>query len=172
MQGMPSNGSNIDIDSNGVVTWNIPTEGTYTFTAVATNAFGNSTPVTFYLTITTPSIIDVTLANGMVGSMYSHTFTAGGVSPFTWSFESGTLPTGVDFDPDTATLSGIPTTAGTYNFQIRVTNIGGYAQESFSFTVAPKPLGAPVITTGSSLDGEVGTVFSQSFSATGDPTIS
>jgi len=163
----PTPAADIQLNSAGVLSWLSPILGTYTFTVVASNVFGDSAPVQFTLIITTPSIIDVDLDNGIVEIPYSHTFTAGGATPFTWSHTAGDLPPGLDFDPETGTLSGNPTTAGTYNFSIRVDNIGGYAEESFSLTVVARP----IITTLALNSGNVNLYYSQTLMALGTTPI-
>jgi hypothetical protein len=72
----------------------------------------------FNLHITTPS-----LANGSVGVQYSATVGAsGGNPPYTWKLlaGSGVLPPGLSLGKATGTISGKPTTAGTYQFVIEV----------------------------------------------------
>ncbi len=59
-----------------------------------------------------PTITSAAPASGIVGTAYSHTFTAIGSPAPTFSL-AGTLPAGLTFDPGTATISGTPTTAGT-----------------------------------------------------------
>ena len=164
----PSPATDISICCEGVVSWLIPVVGVYTFTVVASNMFGDSAPVQFTLTITTPSIIDVDLDDGIIGIPYSHTFTAIGAEPLEWSHTSGSLPPGLYFDPETGTLSGNPTTSGTYNFTIRVDNIGGYAEEAFSLTVVARP----IITTLALNSGNVDAYYSQTLLATGTTPIS
>ena len=163
----PTPSANIQLSSGGVLSWLIPAIGTYSFTVVATNTFGNSTPVTFSLTITTPSIIDVDLDNGIVGEAYQHTFTAGGDPPFTWSLVSGSLPSGLSFDPVTATLSGTPSATGNYAFSLKVSNVGGFAQEAFTLTIVSRP----VITTAALNSGNVGASYLQTLQATGTTPI-
>ncbi|MCL2362215.1 MAG: putative Ig domain-containing protein [Defluviitaleaceae bacterium] len=104
----PTPAADISICCEGVLSWLVPVAGDYTFTVVASNMFGDSAPVEFSLTITTPSIIDVDLDDGIVGIPYSHTFTAIGAEPREWSHTSGNLPPGLSFDPVTGTLSGNP----------------------------------------------------------------
>ena len=163
----PTPAADMQLNSAGVLSWLVPVLGTYTFTVVATNVFGNSAPVQFTIIITTPSIIDVDLDDGIVGIPYSHTFAAGGASPFAWSQTSGILPPGLSFDPTTATLSGNPTTSGTYNFTIRVDNIGGYAQEAFSLTINARP----IITTLVLNSGNTLALYSQMLAASGTAPI-
>lgn len=71
---------------------------------------------------------------------YSYTFTAAGAPAPTLSLLSGSLPTGMTFDPVTGILTGTPTTSGTYNFVLRASNTVGDADTPISITVtAPAP---------------------------------
>ena len=163
----PTPAADIQLTSNGVVTAVVGTEGVYTFTVVASNTFGNSAPVQFTLTITTPSIVDVLLDYGIVGEAYSHEFIAGGIGPFTWKLVSGSLPQGVTFDPGTGILSGIPGTDGTYNFRLQVENSTGIAEENFALTIVTKPK----ITTTALNSGNVSSAYLQNLQATGTTPI-
>ena len=70
------------------------------------------------LVITTTS-----LPSGNVGVAYSQTLAAGGgVTPYSWSVVSGSLPAGLSLGSSTGTISGTPTAANTYNFTVRVTD--------------------------------------------------
>lgn len=53
---------------------------------------------------------------------------AGGIGPFTWSLLSGSLPTGLTFDPSTVTIKGTPTIPGTSMFTLQVNDPGPPAQ--------------------------------------------
>jgi uncharacterized repeat protein (TIGR02543 family) len=56
---------------------------------------------------------------GMADSAYAHTFTAsGGTGPYTFSMDSGSLPTGLTMTP-AGEVSGIPTVGGRFIFSIR-----------------------------------------------------
>jgi hypothetical protein len=71
------------------------------------------------LSITTTSLPAVT-----TGSAYSQTLVAsGGTTPYTWSIVSGfgTLPPGLSLSTG-GNISGTPSTAGTYNFRVQVTD--------------------------------------------------
>jgi Putative Ig domain len=52
-----------------------------------------------------------------VGIFYSKTVTSsGGIPPVTYAITGGSLPPGLTLNPVTGTISGIPTTPGTYNY--------------------------------------------------------
>ena len=77
-----------------------------------------SCPLLAQLTITTNS-----LPFGGVDQDYNVTLqSSGGLDDLQWSFDSGTLPPGVNFDPPSAGLFGNPTAGGTYTFTIRLTD--------------------------------------------------
>lgn len=50
------------------------------------------------------------LPDAIYEASYSHTLTATGVAPITWSIANGTLPPGLAIAPDTGIISGTPTT--------------------------------------------------------------
>ena len=60
----------------------------------------------------------------MVGTAYSSSLTAsGGTSPFNWSVVTGnTLPAGLSLNNSSGLLSGTPTAAGTFTFDVKVTD--------------------------------------------------
>jgi len=63
------------------------------------------------------------LAAGTVGSGYSQTLAAsGGTLPYTWNLITGSLPAGLGLNSATGIISGTPTTAGTSNFTVRVSD--------------------------------------------------
>ena len=79
----------------------------------------------FQITVNTPLTITTgsPLATAATGSAYSQIINAtGGVGAYRWSIVTGTLPPGLVLDSITATISGTPTTAGIYNFALRVTD--------------------------------------------------
>ena len=64
----------------------------------------------------------------------------GGTSPFTWSVSSGGLPPGVTLGASTGLLAGIPTTAGSYAFTVKVTDSSGLSgTEPVTMTIIPGP---------------------------------
>ncbi len=67
--------------------------------------------------------LPATIPAGTVDQSYNTVLAVGGgSSPYHFSVSSGTLPPGVSLNPTTGTLSGMPTTAGTYSFEVTVTD--------------------------------------------------
>lgn len=62
-------------------------------------------------------------------------YPSGGVAPYTWGLYFGSLPPGLTLDPITGLLSGTPTMAGTYRFQIRTTDTNGVNGGTWPITV-------------------------------------
>ncbi|MFV0460011.1 MAG: putative Ig domain-containing protein [Actinomycetales bacterium] len=112
----------------------------------------------------TVTVDPATAPNGTVAMPYSQTFTAsGGTSPYTYDVSSGTLPPGLSFTD--GTLSGTPTTAGTYSFTIRAQDsMLAYGTRAYTVVIGA----AGVALTPSVLTaGTAGTAYSQAFSVTG-----
>jgi MBG domain (YGX type)/Putative Ig domain len=116
-------------------------------------------------------ITTASLPSGAVGQSYSATVTAeGGPTPadYSWALGSGSgpLPPGLSLDPSSGTISGTPTTAGTYSFTVQVTANGAFpatTQQSYTVTIA-QPL---AIGTSSLPDGGYGQPYSTTLSASG-----
>jgi len=112
-------------NSTGLINGTPTTVGSYTFTVKVTDSGSPSqsatqtfTGVTIAagLTITTTS-----LPSGIVGTSYSATLSASpnGVSPYNWSI-SGSLPAGLTLNTRTGSITGSPTSFGTFNFIVKV----------------------------------------------------
>lgn len=60
----------------------------------------------------------------------------GGVAPYTYAIQSGTLPAGVNLDPDTGLISGTPTVGGTFSgIVVRVTDASSSTADLAPFTL-------------------------------------
>jgi uncharacterized protein (TIGR03437 family) len=85
---------------------------------------------------------------GTLGSNYTATCTAsGGTPPYNWTVSSGRLPDGVTLSPSgaTATISGVPRTAGSFTYTVTVTDSSTPVQSAnqpYSGTVAAPPTAA------------------------------
>ncbi|HEX5735108.1 MAG TPA: DUF4214 domain-containing protein [Blastocatellia bacterium] len=85
------------------------------------------------------SVLTSSLTGGLVGISYSQVLLAtGGTAPYTWSLVSGSgsLPPGLNLSTN-GTITGTPTTTGTFNFTVRVTDAAsGTATKALSINVA------------------------------------
>jgi len=112
-----------------------------------------------------PAITTATLPDGLVGSPYSATLAATGVTPMTWSLVSGNLPNGLSLST-AGVISGTCSTQGTFNFTVKVTNLAGEDTQALTIKVNITIV-APVITTATLPTGIVGTAYSATLEATG-----
>ena len=79
------------------------------------------------------------LAGGTVGefSCCGNLFASGGVQPYSWSVVAEALPPGLELPRRDNTISGTPTTAGTFSFTVRVTDdLGAFSEKEFSITIS------------------------------------
>ena len=99
--------------------------GTFNFEITATDAVGCAGTVAYALVVCTPpSISPGQLEDGVVGLPYLQTFTAsGGVPPHVFS-ALGNLPPGLQLS-SWGVLTGAPSQAGQFSFQIAVTDSVG-----------------------------------------------
>jgi hypothetical protein len=113
------------------------------------------------------AITTTTLPNGMVGLIYTtqNIIASGGVSPYTYSVTSGSLPAGLTLTAAGA-LSGTPTTAGSSTFTVQVADSEKPAVTATqSYTVVVYPTLS--ITTATLSAANVGMSYTATITATG-----
>ena len=153
----------ISVGADGTVSGTPASAGDFRFTVTVTDTNTATASQGFLVTIgAAVAIATQTLPNGTVGVAYLQTLSAtGGTAPYAWS---GTgFPPGIGLS-SSGTLSGTPTTTGTFNFTINVSDKnGGTASQNYSSTIGA----ALGITTQSLPNGTVGTAYSQQLTAQG-----
>jgi hypothetical protein len=128
--------------SSGLINGVPTTAGTYTFTVQVKDETRATDTETFTIEIlpaAAPTITTETLSSGTVGEFYccGNLFASGGVQPYTWSVVEGALPPGLELPKGENTISGTPTTAGTFTFTVRVTDdLDAFAEKEFSITIS------------------------------------
>ncbi|MFC2027670.1 S8 family serine peptidase, partial [Chloroflexota bacterium] len=66
-------------------------------------------------------IVTSSLPDGQLNESYSYTLSAiGGILPYTWSIESGSLPNGLNFNSSTGIIDGILIAEGMFSFTVGV----------------------------------------------------
>jgi len=111
--------------------------------ATATDLAGNPMSQAWTFTAaTTPAALTITtttVPNATVSTAYPSTTLAatGGTSPYTWAFLSGTMPPGLVISSG-GVISGTPTTAGTYDLNVRVTDaVSSTDDQALTIIVSP-----------------------------------
>jgi hypothetical protein len=102
---------------------NVGYAGPDTFTYTASDGNMTSAPATVSITVSaaTLALTPTTLANATAGSSYQQSlYTNGGAAPYSYQ-RVGTLPPGISLSAS-GELSGNPTTAGSYSFDIIATD--------------------------------------------------
>ncbi|HVJ54435.1 MAG TPA: IPT/TIG domain-containing protein, partial [Aliidongia sp.] len=117
------------------------------FTYKAANTAGTSTAATISINVPAPtvSVAPTTLAGGTVGTAYSQSLAAsGGQGPYTFSttLASGTLPGGLALSSN-GTISGTPTTVGTFSFTVKGTDSSAPTHASFTSGTISLIIAAP-----------------------------
>ncbi len=84
------------------------------------------------------SLTSTPSATTQVGQSYSQTNVAsGGSTPYGYSITAGSIPAGTSFSSSTGTVSGTPTTAGAFSYDVTVTdNASATAAHTVSGTIA------------------------------------
>jgi hypothetical protein len=139
------------------------------YTVVVSNPFGSVTSSVVNLVITTPlQITTPSLPNGTNNVAYSQALTAsGGQPPYSWTNVSGALPPGLALATN-GVISGVPTTNGTFDFTVKVTDtLGGTATQALALTVPSLPGVIWIQPTNSPVAVAVGSNVSFSVSVTG-----
>jgi gliding motility-associated-like protein len=162
----------ISLSSTGTLSGTPTGTGTFNFAVTATDASTGSGPYSsaprgYTLTVSAPTIAIVppTVTGGTVGMAYSQTFTAsGGTASYSYTITAGALPAGLSLS-GTGTLSGTPTSGGTFNFTITATDANTFTgAQAYSLTI-----GIPTIVVSPSTltMASVATSYNQAISASG-----
>jgi hypothetical protein len=142
--------------------------GVSTLGVRATNAGGNSTTANITISIL-PQVPVLTAGSvtGTSGTALNHQIAATN-SPTAYSIISGKLPSGLALNATTGTISGTPTTKGTFTLMVVASNAGG-ASIAVRLTLTINPALIPVVTPATRV-GVINSAFSYQIASTNTPT--
>jgi hypothetical protein len=157
--------------TSGLISGTPTTAGTFSFTVQVTSGTPAQAANSSFQIKVSPALTITTaagLSQGVTFTPYSAALSAtGGLPPYTWSINSGALPTGLTLSSAGA-ISGTPTVSGDFTFTAQVVDSGG-GQASRGFTVSIQQ-GSLRITTQTLPVGIQGSAYSQQLQASGGPT--
>ncbi len=161
-------GLSIDTAS-GLITGTPTVTGTFTVTLMATNAGGTGTlDVNIFIAPPAPVFTSAASVNALTNQAFVYQLTASNNPD---GFQVGEiLPPGLNFDANTATLFGTPTTPGTYTVPLFAFNKGGQGMATLTIIVSDAPVPTPIITSALSASAQAGSVFAYQITASNGPT--
>jgi Putative Ig domain len=157
------------LGSDGTISGTPCTGGTSNFTVQvadsATPPLTASAPLSINVTLSPLSITTTSLPEGVTNAIYSQSVGAGGgISPYTWSVASGSLPSWATLNSSTGRITGIPGATGTANFTLKV------ADSECSAVTLTQALSLSVVTDTTANDSELSGHYAFLFNGFDDAT--
>jgi len=156
------------VGASGAISGTPTATGTSDFTVQAADSVNTATKALSLIINEALAIATTSLPDGMVGQSYLASIdSTGGVAPLTWSIQSGALPDGLSLGAGSGTITGTPTTSGTFAFTVAVTDANvpaSVATQALSIVIFPAGL---AITTQTLPHGIVGVLYGEQLSAIG-----
>ncbi len=129
----------LKLAASGSLTGTPGTAGTFNFTVQAADS--NNVTASTALAVTIAGVLGIStpaaLNEGSLNASYSQTLAASaGVSPYTWTLTTGSLPQGLNLST-AGTVAGVPVATGTFSFTAKVTDsLGATASRQFTIVIA------------------------------------
>jgi large repetitive protein len=157
--------------SAGTIAGTPTAPGTSNFTLQVTDSASASAQQAFSITINAPTLtlsLLSPLPSAKVGVSYSQKLpvsASGGTAPYVWALKSGSVP-GLSFDPVAVALTGTPSTAGTFNLTVQVSDATGLSATA-ALTLTVNAASLTITTAGSLPDGVLNAPYMQTLAASG-----
>jgi len=123
--------------SNGTISGTPTQSGLFEGEITATNVVGYQDRIFSIEIDAPPTITSAPPANATLGDAYTHTYTADGDTPISYSVTAGALPDGLTLSG--ATISGTPTSEGVFRGVVTATNSAGSDTQAFNIVVGSAP---------------------------------
>ena len=158
--------------TTGTISGTPTTAGTYTFTSKVVDANGATDTDICTIVVSAPPVnLDCGAcgtSSAKVGAPYSATLSlTGGKGPYTFSIISGSLPPGLYLNTSTGTVSGTPTTSGSFTFTSKVVDAKGATDTATcTIVVAGSPINLDCGTCGAG-KATVGVAYTAQYTVSG-----
>jgi hypothetical protein len=158
----------LSLTASGTLTGTSAVPGTFPMTFQASDSAGRTATIACTLVIAAaPPVVTCPSATGQATIAYSSKVGAtGGVAPYTFSISSGTLPAGLNLEPATGAISGVPTTPEA-TFLVRVVDSRGTVAGTSTTSCVIQAAPAPLTLSGPARTAQAGVEYSSALVATG-----
>ena len=117
------------LSGNGLIYGTDLYAGAYNFSITATDTYGLTTTNSYSGSIALPTITITPTTLGTLDQTFTMTpvtfSSSGGIGPYTYAVTGGTFPSGLNLSTS-GTVTGAPTTYGSYSFTVTATDAHGY----------------------------------------------
>jgi len=157
--------------STGVISYSptssVSSTGTYSFNVTVTDDKGMQATASATITVTSSgtssnlALSQPSTTTGMVGEWFQAGYgITGGTTVSSFVVYSGSLPSGLNLNKTTGVINGVPTSSGTFNTTIKVTDsTPSTSIKSFSFTISAAASSLAISTPTSGISGNAGQYF-------------
>ncbi|MGA3081662.1 MAG: putative Ig domain-containing protein [Terracidiphilus sp.] len=115
------------MSSSGVISGTPAVTGTFSYTVTITDSKGNKGTLTCSITVVTPVTGTAKCANGTKGKAVTPiTILCSGGTGTGYTYKGTNLPPGLSVS-SSGVISGTPTSSGSYNYTVTVTDSGGHS---------------------------------------------
>ena len=134
----------LTMSAAGTISGTPTVSGTFTYTVTVTDKDGHTGTGTCSVTVNpapTPlSVSCSTVTSGLINVPFNSPAltVTGGTSPYTFSVATGTLPTGLTLNAANGSITGTPTSGGTFTLQVTDAK-GAVALDTCPFTISALP---------------------------------
>ncbi len=155
--------------SQGLLSGTPTSTGTYSVGISATNTAGTTSgTLTIFVNSSFTRISSAAGAGALIGAPFSYTVTTN--QPTASNLTATNLPPGLSCNSSALTITGTPTTAGTYTSRVSVYDPRGGGSGYVTISVAASPTATPVISSAAAAAGTPGAAFRYTLAATNLPT--